>query len=101
MDATERKNGECCGLHEVCWRESQRAMAGGEAEYYDDEELDTYRGRPPGEYTEAETEEFRYVLYTMRPGEVAGWLRSLRVRGVELPDAVRDEAFMLAGEGGQ
>ncbi len=90
---------QCCGLHEVC--ERKLLAAAEEAEYYDDEELDVYRGRPADSYTEQEVEEFRYVLYTMREDEVAGWLQSLRLRQVELPQELRDEAIMIVGEARQ
>ena len=30
--------------------------------------------------------------------EVAGWLRSLQLRGINLPDALKDEAFLIIGE---
>lgn len=86
---------ECCGQHEVCEKESLRA-ADLDIEYYEDEELDRYRGRTT--YSEEEVEEFREVLYTMRPDEVAGWLRSLELRRVNLPDELKDEAFMIVGE---
>ncbi len=89
---------ECCGMHEVCERESLLAAVSKEVEYYDDEELDAYRGRTGDAYSEAEVEEFRYVLYTMREDEVAGWVRSLQLRGVELPDGVKDEVLMIVGE---
>lgn len=84
---------ECCGLHEVCEKESLRAAASQGIEYYEDEELDRFRGRTT--YTEDEIEEFREVLYTMRTDEVAGWLRSLELRQVNLPDELKDEAFLL------
>lgn len=87
----------CCGLREVCERKLLRA-AREEVEYYDDEELDAYRGRSADSYTEAEVEEFRYVLYTMREDEVAGWVRSLQLRQVELPDGLRDEVIMIVGD---
>ncbi|MCD8265608.1 MAG: phospholipase [Prevotellaceae bacterium] len=89
-------NTPCCGMHERC--ERKMLAAAQEAEYYDDEELDAYRGRPAGSYTDEETEEFRYVLYTMREDEVAGWLRSLELRQVELPLGLRDEVMMIVGE---
>ncbi len=66
-----------------------------EIEYYDDEELDRYRGRRSDEYTDDEVHEFADVLYTMRPDEVAGWNRSLILRGINLPDALKDEVIML------
>ena len=47
------------------------------------------------EYTDDEVHEFADVLYTMRPDEVAGWNRSLILRGINLPDALKDEVIML------
>ena len=67
-------------------------------EYYDDEELDNYRGRHSDDYSNAEVEQFQDILYTMRSDEVAGWVRSLQLRGVELPDELKDEVFMIVGE---
>lgn len=34
----------------------------------------------------------------MKDDEVAGWARSLQLRGVELPDDVKDEVFLIVGE---
>jgi len=89
---------ECCGQHEVCEKESLLAAISKQIEYYDDEELDRFRGREGNDYTETETEEFRNVLYTMRSEEVAGWVRSLQLRQVNLPDDVKDEVFLIVGE---
>ncbi len=89
---------ECCGQHEVCEKESLLAAVSREIEYYNDEELDRFRSREPATYTEQETEEFRDVLYTMREDEVAGWVRSLQLRGVPLPDTLKDEVFLIIGE---
>lgn len=88
----------CCGAHEVCERDSLLAAVSKKIEYYDDEELDAYRGIPADAYADEAVEEFREVLYTLRETEVAGWLRSLQLRGVELPDALKDEAFLIVGE---
>lgn len=89
---------ECCGQHEVCEKESLLAALSRQVEYYDDEELDRFRGRPTDAFSDEEQEEFREVLYTMREDEVAGWVRSLQLRGVPLPDALRDEVFLIIGE---
>ena len=89
---------ECCGQHEVCKKESLLAAISKQIEYYDDEELDRFKGRGGDEYTEEEAEEFRNVLYTMRSEEVAGWVRSLQLRQVNLPDDVKDEVFLIVGE---
>ena len=63
--------------------------------YFDDEELDQFSGRPSCEYSDEEVEMFSDVLYTMRPDEVAEWCRSLNLRGINLPDQIKDETFML------
>ena len=82
----------------MCEKDSLLAALSKKIEYYDDEELDRFRGRQADEYTAAEADEFREVLYTMRPDEVAGWARSLQLRAVELPDEVKDEVYLIVGE---
>lgn len=89
---------ECCGQHEVCEKESLLAAVSKQIEYYNDEELDRHRGRSSDAYSAEEAEEFREILYTMREEEVAGWVRSLQLRGVELPDEVRDEVLMIVND---
>lgn len=89
---------ECCGQHETCEKESLLAAISKQIEYYNDEELDRFRGRESDAYSSDEVEEFREVLYTMREDEVAGWVRSLQLRAVELPDDLKDEVFMIVGE---
>ena len=89
---------ECCGQHETCERDSLLAAVSKKIEYYDDEELDHFRGLEGDEYEEDAVDEFREVLYTLQSEEVAGWLRSLQLRGVNLPDALKDEAFLIVGE---
>ena len=89
---------ECCGQHQICEKESLLAAVSKQIEYYNDEELDRFRGKDSSAYSETETDEFRDVLYTMRDDEVAGWVRSLQLRGVPLPDALKDEVFLIIGE---
>ena len=64
-------------------------------EYFDDEELDAFKGRAADSYTDEEVEQFAYILHTMQPNEVAAWSRSLILRGVNLPDQLRDELIMM------
>lgn len=89
---------ECCGQHEVCEKDSLLAAVSKEIEYYDDEELDQFIGRAPETFTEEETEMFRDVFYTMQETDVAGWVRSLQLRGINLPDNLKDEVFLIIGE---
>ena len=89
--------GECCGLHIVCEKDSLSPFTR-EADYYDDEELDRFRGRDADSYSPEETEEFRDIMLTMRVDEIAGWVRSLSVRGVTLPSEIREEVLLIVGE---
>ena len=88
----------CCGLHETCESESLLAGVSKAIEYYEDEELDRFRGRASDQYNDSEIEEYNEVLTTLRSEEVAGWIRSLQLRGVALPDELKDDVILLVGE---
>lgn len=88
----------CCGQHEVCEKDSLLAAVSKEIEYYDDEELDRFATRESDSYSDAEIEEFEDVFTTLRSEEVAGWVRSLQLRGINLPDALKDEVILVVGE---
>ena len=98
MPEVKEVDSECCGQHEVCEKESLLAAVSRGVEYYDDEELDRYIGTPPEAYSAEQEEEVRDVLYTMRSDEVAGWVRSLQLRMIALPNEVKDEVFLIVGE---
>lgn len=89
---------ECCGQHEVCEKESLLAAVSQKIEYYDDEELDRYIGTPSNGYTAEQEDEFRDIFYTMHEDDVAGWVRSLQLRGIALPDNIKDEVFLIVDE---
>lgn len=98
MPEIEEVDSECCGQHETCERDSLLAAVSQKIEYYDDEDLDRFIGKDGETYTEQETEQFRDVLYTMAEIDVAGWIRSLQLRGIELPDGLKDEVYLIVGE---
>ena len=85
----------CDGHDTRCEQECMMEAATRDIVYFDDEELDHFRGRPSDSYTDDETEAFREVLYTMRPEETKEWNRSLILRGVNVPDQLKDELVML------
>lgn len=97
-NAQNRASADCTGACGTCLAECNLEKRLAPPEYYDDEELDAYAGRPADAYTPEETEEFEDVLTTMRPAEVAGWLVSLEQRGIALPEALRDTAYLLVQE---
>lgn len=98
MPEVKEVDAECCGQHEVCERDSLLAAVSKKIEYYDDEELDKYIGTAPDAYTPEQEDEFRDVFYTMQDTDVAGWVRSLQLRGIALPDNIKDEVFLIIGE---
>ena len=63
--------------------------------YFDDEELDRFKGMKPEEYSDADIEEFRQVLYTMREDEVENWAHCMETRGIELPVQIREEILLM------
>lgn len=87
----------CCGRHAVCEKTALSPLDT-TIIYYDDEELDRFSGRRPDEYSAKEEDEFREVLMTLLPEDVAGWARSIQLRQIELPAAVRDELLMIVDE---
>lgn len=87
----------CTGDNSKCEQECMMEAATKDIEYYDDEHLDTYRGRMAEDYTDDEAEEFREVLYTMRQDEAEGWNRSLILRGINVPNQIKDELIMMIG----
>ena len=88
----------CCGQHATCEKDSLLAAVSHDIEYYEDEELDRFRGRNSDQYSDAEIEEFNEILTTLRSEEVAGWIRSLQLREIALPDELKDDVILLVGE---
>ncbi len=86
----------CSGTNDKCEQNCMMEAAVKEIEYFDDEDLDQYKGRESDDYTDDEAEEFRNVMETMRPEEVKAWNRSLILRGVNMPDQIKDDYIMLA-----
>lgn len=97
LRAEKIASGECCGQHAVCEKETLMNTKL-KADYYDDEELDVFANREPSSYTDEEITQFQNVLYTMKDFDVAGWLKSLQLREIQLPDVVKDEALLIVSE---
>lgn len=92
------ENTECCGMHITCEKDSLLSSVSPEIEYYDDEELDRYAGTGADDYSDEAIEEFRGVLLTLLPHDIAGWARSIQLRGITLPSPVREELLLIVSE---
>lgn len=95
--ATKQTAEDCaeggCGMRSICTGKEKV-----EYDYFEDEELDNYKGRSADSYTAYEVSEFQDVLETLRGDEVAPWLNSLCARGVALPDQLHQEAIDLVNK---
>lgn len=89
-DHHDGENGVCCGKHSNCEKGYDTVNL-----YFDDEELDRFKGMKPEEYTDADIEEFRQVLYTMREEEVENWAHCIETRGIEMPVEIREEILLM------
>ena len=90
--------GECCGKHAVCEKQKLAEARLRSAQYFDDEDLDRFKGRSSDGYTDQEVEEFRYVMYTMQQEEVREWMECLQAREIELPDELKEECYSMMNE---
>lgn len=91
-DSCELDEGNSCDL------ECMTPVIKQHIDYYDDEELDAFKGKASDKYTDEEAEEFRNVFYTMQEEDVPGWVRSLQQRELEIPDSLKDEVFLVLRE---
>ena len=90
-------DGECCGTHLFC-EKLETLRDGAKIEYYDDEELDGLQGIPPTQYTPQQHQLFREIYETLQPNDIRGWVRSLQLRNVELPQDIREEIVLIISE---
>ena len=96
-EITINEDGECCGAHEVCDRESLLS-ADANVEYFDDENLDALADVQPEKFTDDQLNQLSDVFYTLRESDVAAWLRSLQVRRIQLPLELREQALLIVSE---
>ena len=86
---------DCCGTHDVCPSEMMLKHINDPIEYFDDEELDAFKGRESNDYNDDELELWRDVLYTLKHDELMAWERSIKKRGILLPDVIKEELISL------
>lgn len=93
----ENNSEGCCGAHEVCESDSL-LNSSDKIEYFDDEDLDKLAGIEAERLTDQQQTQIADVFYTLRENEVASWLKSLQLRNIQLPVAIRDEALLIVSE---
>ena len=88
----------CTGDDSRCEQECMMEAATKEIEYFDDEHLDRFADRPADSYTDEEVEEFADVMFTLQPADVAPWNRSLILRRINIPNALKDDLIAMLSE---
>lgn len=88
---------DCCGAHAVCERDSLLSQTD-QIIYFDDEELDTIAGIQPDQLTPEQITQLEDIFYSLREQDISGWLRSLQLRNITLPDDLREQALLIISE---
>lgn len=90
------KGGGCCGGANCHTKHSDTPKI----VYYDDHELDRFSGRERDNYTSTEEAEFVEIYETLLASDRMGWLESLQLRGITLPEGLADrvKADMSVGK---
>ena len=80
---------DCCWTNAI-WEKVLKKIDE-KIEYFDDAELDQYRCIPSDSFNDQQIDQFREILYSIRPEELSDWFISLEKRGIELPDVLKQE----------
>ncbi|HEY5589467.1 MAG TPA: phospholipase [Paludibacter sp.] len=88
---------ECCGAHVICDRDSL-LNAKNLIIYFDDKELDALADVSPLNFTKEQLKQLSDVFYSLKESDVAGWLRSLQIRRIQLPIELREQALLIVSE---
>lgn len=88
---------DCCGSHAVCERDTLLSKTN-DIIYFDDEELDVLRNIPAEQFSSQQIAMIEEVFFSLREQDVAGWIRSIQLRGIELPVDIRDQALLIVAE---
>jgi len=88
---------ECCGAHVICDRDSL-LNAKNLIIYFDDKELDALADVSPLNFTKKQLKQLSDIFYNLKESDVAGWLRSLQIRRIQLPIELREQALLIVSE---
>ncbi len=80
--------GSCCGGVN-CHRKHGKDKLRGQITYFEDEELDRYKGKKATDYTPDEIAEWEEVVTTLRASEVTEWVTSIHRRQLHIPSVLQ------------
>lgn len=82
----------CCGGGTNCHKYTNTGSSANSLQYFEDEELDRFKGKSPSDYSPQEIAEWREVICTLQPQEVRGWVTSIHRRGLLIPAEIEELA---------
>lgn len=77
----------CCGGGDNCHKHTGKTKTN-TIQYFEDEELDRFKGRSASEYSPREVDEWRNIVETLRPHEIRSWVTSIHRRELHIPSEI-------------
>ncbi|MDR0680458.1 MAG: phospholipase [Dysgonamonadaceae bacterium] len=85
----------CCGKHKICQKNRILKKTQDIVEYYDDDELDIFKNRSSNSYNDEEIALFTEIFHTLWKTDIPGWIHSLQLRGIELPNCMKESLKII------
>ena len=87
----------CCNEKALCSRDTLLSYSE-TIRYYNDEKLDQLKGISRHKLSKAQIALLSEVFYSLNEEDIAGWLRSLQLRRIELSTEIREQALLIISE---
>ncbi|MEI7504467.1 MAG: hypothetical protein WCJ61_14400 [Paludibacter sp.] len=87
----------CCGAHAICQHDTL-LNSSNKITYYDDDKLDDLADTSPVNFSNEQLKLLLDVFLSINDNDMAGWLRSLQIRNIQLPVELREQALMIVSE---
>lgn len=92
-----RKKQSCCDEKALCNKDTLLNHSE-KITYYSDEKLEQLTGIPKHKLSKTQIALLSEVFYSLNEEDIAGWLRSLQLRRIELTTDLREQALLIISE---
>ena len=87
----------CCGAQSICQHDTL-LNSSNKIAHYNDFELDVLAEISPVDFSNEQLKLLLDVFFSIKENEMAGWLRSLQIRNIQLPVELREQALLIVSE---
>ena len=87
----------CCSENALCGKDTLLSHTE-KISYYNDEKLEQLKGISRDKLSKSQTALLSEVFYSLDEHDMAGWLRSLQLRRIDLPTEIREQALLIIYE---